>query len=135
MASTKYSDYDIDFEKNSFTGDVSVKKESNAIRQSVRNIIMTRKGEKPFNRNFGVGVHQLLFENVAGGLAVATLRSDIQEALNSFEPRVVLTDVIFDETLIDSNQLSITVEYKILNESDIAASPVDRITIALTKVR
>ena len=135
MASTKYSDYDIDFEKNSFTGDVSVKKESNAIRQSVRNIIMTRKGEKPFNRNFGVGVRQLLFENMAGGLAIATLRSDIQEALNSFEPRVVLTDVIFDETLVDSNQLSITVEYKILNESDIAASPVDRITIALTKVR
>lgn len=135
MSTTKYSDFDIDFSKNIFTQDISVKKESNAIRQSVRNIVMTRKGEKPFRRGFGVGLHSHLFENMSGGLALASLRSDIQNQLIAHEPRVVLTDVLIDETLMDSNQLSITIEYKIIKESDIPSSPVDRITIAVTKVR
>jgi len=72
---------------------------------------------------------------MSGGLALASLRSDIQNQLIAHEPRVVLTDVLIDETLMDSNQLSITIEYKIIKESDIPSSPVDRITIAVTKVR
>ena len=59
----KYSDIDIDLNKNEFIGDISIKKDANSIRQSVMNIILTRKGEKPFNRNFGVGLHDYLFEN------------------------------------------------------------------------
>ena len=68
----KYSDVDIDFNKNEFIGDVLVKYDTNAVRQSIINIIMTRRGEKPFDRDFGVGIHDLLFENI-GNLEIAML--------------------------------------------------------------
>jgi len=138
--SYKYSDFDIDFSRNEFTGDISMKTESNSIRQSVRNIVMTRRGEKPFNRGFGVGLHDYLFENLSPDLSggswdLLSLKSKIMNQIISYEPRVVLSEVLVDDSLIDSNELGIEIVYKILKESDIASSPVDRITISVKKVR
>tara|TARA_R100001015_G_C4635230_1_gene204137 strand:- start:10268 stop:10675 length:408 start_codon:yes stop_codon:yes gene_type:complete len=134
--SVKYSDYDIDFSSNAFTGDISLKKEAAAIRQSVQNIIMTKKGEKPFNRGFGVGIRDYLFENISSSeLDIAVLRSEIQTQLINFEPRVVLDEIIIDDSLIDRNELGIQITYKILKESDISSSPSDRLSISITKVR
>jgi len=72
----QYTDIDINFNKNQFTNDVSVKLNDNAIRQSVMNIILTRQGERPFDPRFGVGLHQLLFENISP-LDKATFFGDV----------------------------------------------------------
>ena len=130
----QYTDFDIDFSKNEFTGDLSIKEERAAIQQSVRNIIMTRKNEKPFNPNFGVGLHDLLFDNW-GDLTRIILFNDIKVQLFEFEPRVVLDNVILDDSNMDSNELTIGIQYKILKQIDQASSPTDRINIAITKVR
>ena len=108
----KYSDVDIDFNKNEFIGDVAVKKDRNAVRQSVMNIIMTRKGEKPFNRNFGVGLHDLLFENLTL-LDVAGLENRIAAQFDMFEPRAAIERLEVDMDEIDSNQVSFTLRYVI----------------------
>lgn len=112
MPTTKkqYTDIDINFNKNEFTDDVSVKLNDNAIRQSVMNIILTRQGEKPFNPRFGVGVHKFLFENI-DPLDKATFFRDVEAQLAVYEPRVRLSNIEWDESLIDSNQVSITVEF------------------------
>ena len=132
--SEKYTDYDIDFPRNSFTGDISLRKEAASIRQSVLNIIMTKPGEKPFNRGFGVGMHRLLFENFSD-LDIAVLKSTVQSQLISFEPRVIFKDLIVNTSAIDNNELNVEVVYTILKETDIASSPEDRVSIAVTKVR
>ena len=108
----KYSDVDIDFNKNEFVGDVSIKKDRNAIRQSVMNIVLTRKGEKPFNRDFGVGLHDLLFENLSL-LDVAAMENRIASQFDRYEPRAAIErfEVNMDE--IDSNQVSFTLRYVI----------------------
>ena len=85
MASkSKYSDVDIDFNKNDFTSDVSVKKDRSAVQQSVINIIMTRKGEKRFDPNFGVGIHDLLFENLSP-IEIAMMEKTIAAQFSTYE--------------------------------------------------
>jgi len=106
----QYTDIDINFNKNPFTSDVSVKLNDNAIRQSVMNIILTRQGERPFDRRFGVGLHKFLFE-IISPLDKATFFRDVTAQLAVYEPRVKLDKITWDETRIDSNELSITVDF------------------------
>jgi hypothetical protein len=128
----KYSDFDIDFSKNDFTNDVAMKIDKGAVQQSIKNIILTLPGEKPFRRSFGVGIHSLLFENFSI-LDEVILKDDVDVALGQFEPRVVLDNLLIIPNNIDNNEINIRVDYYILNGTD---SPIfDSITIALTKVR
>ena len=129
----KNSDFDIDFSKNEFTSDVSIKKEANSIRQSIRNIILTRKGERKFNRNFGVGIHDLLFEN-NGILLLPMLSRDIEEHMEAFEPRAFFESIDLNDDLIDSNALSITIHYFIVSLTEENPQP-DSLSISIQKIR
>jgi len=106
----QYTDIDINFNKNQFTNDVSVKLNDNAIRQSVMNIILTRQGERPFDPRFGVGLHQLLFENISP-LDKATFFGDVVAQLAVYEPRVKLDKITWDDSYVDTNELSMTVDF------------------------
>ena len=129
----KNSDFDIDFSKNEFTSDVSIKKEANSIRQSIRNIILTRKGERKFNRNFGVGIHDLLFEN-NGVLLLPMLSRDIEEHMEAFEPRAFFESIDLNDDLIDSNELSITIHYFVVSLTEENPQP-DSLSISIQKIR
>ena len=59
--STKYSDIDLLF-ANKLSGDIFKKVDAAAVKQSVKNIVRTRKGEKPFNPEFGSNIGDFLFE-------------------------------------------------------------------------
>ena len=110
----QYSDVDIDFKKNEFIKDVSVKYDRNAIRQSVINLVLTRRGEKPFNRNYGVGLHDMLFENLSP-LQVKMIEKQIAAQFVAFEPRVALIAVIVDDlNHYDTNVMDVTIRYAIL---------------------
>ena len=127
-----YSDIDILLNKNEFIDDISVKKDRNSIRQSVINIIMTRKGEKPFNRSFGVGIHDLLFENLTQP-DISELAKVINSQITNREPRASFrsVDVIYDK--VDSNEVSLEVRYTAILGRYSTAEEVLR--IGLTKVR
>ena len=58
-----YSDIPMFFSKNSFTGDVNLKKDSNAIKESIKNLILTMNYERPFDAEFGTPAANGLFEN------------------------------------------------------------------------
>ena len=129
----RYSNIDIDFNKNDFINDVSVKKDRNAVRQSVMNIVLTRPGEKPFLRDFGVGIHDMLFENFTE-MDVAFLEKNIAANFARYEPRAALEYIDIDTDLIDNNQVSINIFFVILTgaEADVTH---DSIRIGLNKVR
>ena len=132
---SRYSDFDILFSKNEFTGDVAVRRELNSVKQSIMNLIMTRKGERPFNPTYGIGMHDLLFQNFSLPLIVATLNRDIEEHIDAFEPRAVFESLEFgDDSEIDANTMSITINYSVLNEKrEITAT--DSLTVGIKKVR
>ena len=129
----KNSDFDIDFSKNEFTSDVSLKKEANSVRQSIRNLILTRKGERKFDRNFGIGLHDLLFEN-NDILLLPILSRDIEEHIDAYEPRAFFDSVDFNEDGIDSNELSITIHYFIVSLTEENPQP-DSLSISIRKIR
>ena len=88
-----YKDIDFSFSKNSFTGDLNTVNDVNAIKQSVKNIILTLRGEKSFSYNFGAAVQRLLFEqSTENNVAVAT---EIQNSLSQYEPRIDVVEVNF----------------------------------------
>lgn len=108
-----FSDIDLNFLANPVTGDVSRKYDENAIKQSVRNLIMTQHYEKPFHPEIGSQISSLLFEPFSP-LLQAMLERAIVNTITNFEPRVVLQSV--EVTLNpDNNSAYVRIEYKIIN--------------------
>ena len=134
MATTyQYSDFDIDFNKNDFISDIAMKKDRNAVRQSIMNIILTRPGEKPFDRGFGVGLHNMLFE-LWTPIQKFVVERDIIWAINRLEPRARIDSVVVDDEKIDSNEISLNVNFSVLAGDQ--SNPIkDSLQISLTKVR
>lgn len=84
-----FTDLDLNFIANPVTGDVSVKYDVNAIKQSVKNLVMTRHFERPFHPEIGSQVNDLLFEPYSP-LTRGMLEQAIKNTITNFEPRVVL---------------------------------------------
>jgi|TARA_R110000824_G_scaffold25365_1_gene88438 uncharacterized protein len=131
--SSKYSDLDIFLTRNEFVGDISVVRNRNSIRQSIMNIILTRPGEKPFVKSFGYGIHDLLFDNMSP-VSYAKMELSMRHSLTNFEPRATITAVEIDGANIDSNSISINIEFTILSGSQSSSVP-DSLKIEIKKVR
>ena len=133
----KHTDFDIDFNKNTFTNDLSLRHDRQSIRQSIMNIVLTRKGEKPFNRSFGIGMHSLLFESPTVN-DLNRLEMDIKEEVSAREPRATVVEVLVndeqDGRQDDTNKLTVEIQYNI-NQGSQADPILDSLKIALTKVR
>ena len=108
----KYADLDIFFTPHPVTGDITVKTDTDAVRRSVRNIILTNKFERPFKPNFGGSLRDMLFElNTMPKLQRAKDR--IIKTLTTFEPRVNNVQVRLEEN--DSNSIRCIIFYNIKN--------------------
>ena len=98
------------FSKNSFTGDVNVTKDALAIKESIKNIILTVFNERPFDPEFGTNVTTGLFENPTDFSFY--IENTISSALERYEPRIKLTGI---KTSFENRTLNIDVEYKLIN--------------------
>lgn len=86
-----YSDLDLDFIAHPTTGDVVKKTGVDAIKRSVRNLILTNFYDRPFRSYIGSNAQKLLFDNI--NMFTATfLRDAIEEVITNFEPRVRLPE-------------------------------------------
>lgn len=112
-----YSDLDLDFLKNPTTKDVVIKKGDDAIKRSIRNLILTNFYDRPFRPSIGSNVQKLLFDELADPLVKNLLESAIDETIYKFEPRVNLqfVEVIPD---LDANGLTVRLQYTILNREE-----------------
>lgn len=112
-----YSDLDLDFLKNPTTNDVVIKRGDDAIKRSIRNLILTNFYDRPFRPSIGSNVQKLLFDELADPLVKNLLESAIDETIYKFEPRVNLqfVEVIPD---LDANGLTVRLQYTILNREE-----------------
>lgn len=110
--SQAFKDIGMAFSKNAFTLDVGVVKNDNAIKQAIKNVILTTPGEKPFNPTVGCRVREMLFEPLDAFVADA-IQDEIINTINQFEPRVELSDVAV-RSFPDGNKLSVTIQYRIV---------------------
>ena len=111
MASRAFKDINLSFKRHPVTNDVVTIRNEDAIKRSVRNIIFTTLGEKPFEPNFGSVINQSLFD-LSTNLNEIRISDEIKQSLLNYEPRI---DNIEVTTSIypDSNELNCTVQYDI----------------------
>ena len=108
-----FTDLDLNFIANPVTHDVSCKTNVNAIKQAVKNLVLTLNYERPFHPEIGSQVYNLLFEPFSP-LTQAILEQTITNTINNFEPRVVLQGVT--ATLNNDNQTAyIQINFNIVN--------------------
>ena len=121
--SKKFVDLNPNFTKHPVTGDVGLLKNEDAIKQSVKNIVMTQLGEKFFDPLFGTSSNRLLFENFSNIIS-DQLALEIEDALRFYEPRVNFDNIdIFED--VRNNSIKFNVNFTIIG------SPLDQQAISL----
>ena len=114
MASRAFKDINLSFKRHPVTNDLVTIKNEDAIKRSVKNIIFTILGEKPFSPSFGSFITESLF-SLNTEYDSITLEDEIKNVLYRFEPRI---DNIYVTVsiLADTHETNATVAYEIVGE-------------------
>lgn len=115
IISKSYKDFNLSFKSNPGTGDFSTVKNDDAIKQAVRNIVLTSLGEKLFQPAFGSQVRGMLFENF-NAFNIQTLSDEIVISLLNHEKRIKVISVDVDSDKYDLNAMSVEMTYLIVGE-------------------
>ena len=111
MASRAFKDINLSFKRHPVTNDVVTIRDEDAIKRSVRNIIFTILGEKPFEPNFGSVINESLFD-LNTNLSEIRVSDEIRSSLLNYEPRISNIDVTVT-VAPDTNEMNCTVQYDI----------------------
>jgi len=112
VASRAFKDINLSFKRHPVTNDVVTIRDEDAIKRSVRNIIFTILGEKPFSPNFGSVINESLFD-LNTNLSEIRVSDEIKASLNNYEPRIDNIDVAVS-VLADSHEMNCTIQYDIV---------------------
>ena len=115
MASRAFKDINLSFKRHPVTNDVVTIRNEDAIKRSVRNIIFTILGEKPFEPNFGSVINESLFD-LNTSLNEIRVADEISASLRNYEPRISDIDVTVT-VAPDTNEMNCTVQYEIVGLS------------------
>ncbi|WLW37028.1 baseplate wedge subunit [Synechococcus phage S-MS29] len=110
--SRAFKDVAIGFTRNPFTLDVNAVSNEEAIKQSVKNLILTVPGEKFFNPNYGSRISQLLFEPL-DPFTIDSIKNEILNTLSNYEKRVQVSQVICQPDY-ENNAIDVNLQYKIV---------------------
>ena len=115
-----FKDLSVTFKKHPVTNDLVTVKDKSAVAQSIKGLLLTRRGERPFQPDLGSGLQDLLFEPMDYGSA-ALIKKEIRETLNRFEPRISITKLMCYPDLMN-NGYDVELEYKIIGREDRAVA-------------
>jgi len=101
-----------------YTGLIAMAQYEEDIRQSMRIILETAKGERVMRPNFGCGIHDLVFEAI-DTTALTRIQSEVEEALRRFEARIDVLEVIVDEDATSQGELLVQLEYRVRRTNQI----------------
>ena len=119
-----YKDLDLSFAvrpasvTGPISGDVYVKKDAAAVKQSIKNLLLTNFFEKPFKPFFGGNLTGLLFELSTTPELAYQLKDRIIKSIQTYEPRAKVLDV---STILaeDYNSLNVTIVFQVVNSTEI----------------
>ena len=113
---TLYSDFFKDLTINPISGDLALRTNEESIKESLKNLILTDRGERLMQPNIGSDVRASLFEN-ATPVTLKILEERVRDVINNFEPRVSIIDI--DVTsLYDDNRVQVTIYFYVKNRED-----------------
>ena len=124
-----FRDLSASFQTNPLSNDLIALKNESAIARSVRNLVLTIQGERPFQPVLGTGVNNLLFDNM-DKLTASAIRSELRTTIENYEPRVEINEITV-EADFERNAFDVTLQYFIIG-MDV---PEQELTFALAPTR
>ena len=124
-----FKDLSASFQTSPLNNDLIALKNESAIARSVRNLVLTVRGERPFQPILGTGVSRLLFENM-DKLTASAIRSELRTTIENYEPRVEINEIIVEPDF-ERNAFHVTLQYFIIG-MDV---PEQELTFALEPTR
>lgn len=108
-----YSDFDLKLKTNPKYGDIVALKDIEAVKQSVKNLVLTSKTERLFQPWLGSNIRGLLFEP-ADNITIANLKQEIMRVIQKYEPRVFVNGIDINDRS-DINAYFVTIDIGIIN--------------------
>ena len=124
-----FKDLSASFQTSPLSSDLIALKNESAIARSVRNLVLTIQGERPFQPVLGTGVSRLLFENM-DKLTASAIRSEVRTTIENYEPRVEIGEIIVEPDY-EGNAMNVTLQYFIIGID----APEQELTFALEPTR
>jgi phage baseplate assembly protein W len=125
----QYSDLDLFFGKKSSDSDISKVTDVQAVKRSVRNLVLLNAYEKPFHPEIAGGVREMLFELMTP-ITAQIIAKQVENVINNFEPRAKLVGVRVQPDL-DRNIYELTIEFYVVN----APTELVDMTVMLERLR
>jgi phage baseplate assembly protein W len=116
LVSERYSDFYNNLNINFGTKDLARITNEESIINSLKNIILTKKGERVFQPNFGCNISGLLFENFSK-ITNDAIETEIRTAVENFEPRVKTIKVTVVESL-DNHSIELQLYFTTINNPE-----------------
>jgi len=112
-----FKDLSVTFKKHPVTDDLVQVKDKAAIVQAIQGILLTRKGERPFQPELGCDIQNMLFEPLDYASA-GTIKQEIRETIDRYEPRVTVTKLDCTPDF-DNNGYNVEMLYTIIGREDV----------------
>ena len=123
----KYSDIDLTFTAKP-SGDVYKKFDAAAVKQSVKNLLLTSRYEKPFQPNFGANLNSALFA-LDTDYDPDYIQDLIAEAIAKYEPRARVLEISLN-LQPETNALDATIVFQVVNTNETVS-----VDVSLTRLR
>ena len=111
----RYKDLDLDFIAHPVTGDITKKLDEEAIKRSVKTLVLTRFYQRLRQPDIGSNAQAILFEN-STPIVATNLKKTIESVINNNEPRVELISV--DVEVEDEISYKVNIQFNLINRPD-----------------
>ena len=111
-----FKDIPLSFTAHPITGNVKALVNRDAVKQSVKNIVLTNFYERPYAPTLGGDILAQLFENM-DPITEYNVEKNIRQALDNYEPRAIVDDITSDFNQ-DGNAINVTLTFQIENDAD-----------------
>ena len=123
-----YSDLRKDLEIHPVSKDIALKYDEESVKESIKNLLLTDRGERLFQPSIGGNIKATLFENNTPA-TIKLLQDAVKDTINNYEPRANLIDVEVISKY-DENTIAVNVVFYVRNLQD----PVS-LTVLLERIR
>ena len=110
---TIYTDIKKNLEVSPVSDDLTIYKDEESVKESIRNLLLTNKGERLMQPNLGGNIRAMLFENITPGV-MTMIEDQVRTTIDLYETRAELIDVLVTSN-IDDNVVKIEVQFYIRN--------------------
>ena len=124
-----FKDLSVTFKKHPVTDDLVTVKDKAAVAQSIKGLLLTRRGERPFQPDIGSNIRKALFEPMTSAVS-SSIKTFVRDLIETYEPRAELVSVDTTEDF-DNNTYNVTITFYLIN----SPSGVQSMNILLERLR